>query len=125
MVDSHTIPETFLDFGNIVNGKKIPSARPVYTGTNPRSGQPLWNVPVANEEDVEEALKAATQAARLWALTTFAERSKILIEWADKIKDNRESLIPLIEIEGGKPVSPMYRYPSKANLQSYPSLKMR
>lgn len=104
MVEAHGVPEEFLTFGNVVNGRKVTSERSIFTGTNPRDGKDLWEVPVANEEDVEDAIKAASQAFVTWSTTTFEQRSKVLIEWADKIKENRESLVPLIEVEGGKPV---------------------
>lgn len=105
MVEAHGVLEEFLLFGNIVNGKKLTSGRSTFTGTNPKDGKDLWKVPVANEEDVEEAIKAASQAFVTWSTTTFEQRRKVLIDWADRIKENRESLVPLIEVEGGKPVS--------------------
>jgi acyl-CoA reductase-like NAD-dependent aldehyde dehydrogenase len=105
MVEIQGIPVEFLSFGNIVNGQKITLDRDSFTGTNPKDGTALWKSPVAVEQDVELALQAASHASRRWATTTFEERSKVLIEWADKIKENYSKLVPLIEIESGKPVS--------------------
>lgn len=106
MVEIQGIPVEFFSFGNIINGQKIMLDRPSFTGTNPRDGTTLWKSPVAVEEDVELALEAASQACRRWAATSFEERSKVLTDWADKIKENYEKLVPLVEVESGKPVSP-------------------
>jgi acyl-CoA reductase-like NAD-dependent aldehyde dehydrogenase len=65
----------------------------------------LYEVPVARKEDLDAAVKYARQAFKTWSKTTFEERAKLLLAFADAIKENREELEKLQTMEQGKPLT--------------------
>jgi acyl-CoA reductase-like NAD-dependent aldehyde dehydrogenase len=62
-------------------------------------------VPIAREEDLDAAVKYAREAFKSWSTTAFADRAKLLLEYADAIETNRDELEKLLTMEQGKPLS--------------------
>lgn len=71
---------------------------------NPSTAEPLYEVPVAIKADVDEAVKHAREAFKTWSKTTFEERAKLLLAFADAIEANRDELEKLQVKEQGKPL---------------------
>ncbi len=69
---------------------------------NPSTEQILGYVPLANQEDVNQAVRAALDAFPPWADTPPAARAKILFKWRQLIDDHLDELAHLISSEHGK-----------------------
>jgi acyl-CoA reductase-like NAD-dependent aldehyde dehydrogenase len=89
--------------GNIINNSFVPTAEKRHS-TNPANGEALYDVPVATQKDVDEAVKCAKAAFKTWSKTTFKERSELMLAFADAIEENREDLEVLQVKEQGKPL---------------------
>ena len=72
---------------------------------DPATGTPLFEVPVARQEDVDAAVEAARRAFKPWCKTPFSERAKLLLKYADLIEENRDPIEKLLTLEQGKPLS--------------------
>jgi betaine-aldehyde dehydrogenase len=72
--------------------------------TNPASGEVLDIGPLAGVQDVEEAVGAARDAFPTWSHTTPAERSELLLRWADALEARSDELAAAESAIGGKPI---------------------
>jgi len=68
----------------------------------PFTGQVIGELPCAAPEDVQAALQRARQAQAGWASTPLAGRRRILMRFHDRVLAERERLMDLIQLEGGK-----------------------
>ncbi|MEC5423266.1 NAD-dependent succinate-semialdehyde dehydrogenase [Virgibacillus sp. C22-A2] len=75
------------------------------TVKNPATGEIAYEVPYGNQEHVNQAIQAATDAFSKWSKTTALERSNFLAAVAGKMKDNKEFLASVITKEMGKTIS--------------------
>ena len=80
-----------------VNGKYFENVSPV-------TGKPFCEVPRSDAADVERALDAAHAAKESWGRTSYAERSGILNQIADRMERNLELLAVAETWDNGKPV---------------------
>ncbi len=64
--------------------------------------RPLPPVPVATEEDVKEAVSRARRAARIWRNQPFDERVAALKRAAKRMLEQRNEILSLVKLEGGK-----------------------
>ncbi|KAH8693987.1 putative aldehyde dehydrogenase [Talaromyces proteolyticus] len=94
---------TFFAFSNTINGVARKSTR-VAQAVNPSNRQPLWDVPVAREVDVNEAVTAANDAFLAWSRTPWAERAQYLTRAKDALLEIRDEMASLIMLETGKPI---------------------
>ncbi|KAI1335836.1 aldehyde dehydrogenase-like protein [Xylariaceae sp. FL0016] len=90
--------------GNIINGEFVAS-KDTRHSIDPATREPLFEVPVATKSDLDAAVKHARVAFETWSATAFAERSRLLLAYADAIEANREVLEKLQTMEQGKPLS--------------------
>lgn len=74
-------------------------------GINPANTQPNPPVPVSTQDDLDKAVKAAQDAFKGWAKTTFEERRKALLAWADAIDANAAGFGQTLTMEQGKPLT--------------------
>jgi acyl-CoA reductase-like NAD-dependent aldehyde dehydrogenase len=72
---------------------------------NPANSQPNPPVPVATQDDLDTAAKAARDAFKAWAKTSFEERRKALFAWAAAIDANAEGFAKTLTMEQGKPLT--------------------
>ncbi|NCT18792.1 MAG: aldehyde dehydrogenase family protein, partial [Flavobacteriia bacterium] len=73
---------------NYVNGKLQPPLSGEWIDNyDPSCGEVYGRIPNSSEEDVEQAVLAATKAFPGWSTTTVEERSKILLKIADLIDE--------------------------------------
>ncbi|WP_027955837.1 aldehyde dehydrogenase [Halobacillus kuroshimensis] len=69
---------------------------------NPATEEVISRIPKGTEEDVNKAVEAAAAAQKGWELTPNIERGKIVRRLGDKIEENRDRFIDLLQEEQGK-----------------------
>jgi acyl-CoA reductase-like NAD-dependent aldehyde dehydrogenase len=103
MSPSKTTPSvSFTEFSNIVDGK-LRGGKTSYNGTNPVTGDKLWDVPVATEADLDDAVKAARRAFPSWSKTPIEERKRLVKKWNEVYQSYEKEFTDLIVKECGKP----------------------
>lgn len=93
----------FDSFFNNVNGRSR-DAPEHYHGVNPATREPLWNTPVATNEDVNDAVLAAENAFHSWSIVPFEKRAKLLEDFAELYASYEKGFTELLVRETGKPV---------------------
>jgi acyl-CoA reductase-like NAD-dependent aldehyde dehydrogenase len=77
---------------------------------NPANGELVSDkIPVAGEDDVDEAVEFANKAFALdspWRRMTNPERQKLLLKFADLLETNQERLAKLTRVTLGAPYTP-------------------
>ncbi|KDE40386.1 Succinate-semialdehyde dehydrogenase [NAD] [Nitrincola lacisaponensis] len=71
---------------------------------NPATGEKLQDSPVLDAAALEAALQQARSAYQDWKQTSFAERAALLKAVAAKMREEVDSLAPLMTLEMGKPI---------------------
>ncbi|MBM7552252.1 aldehyde dehydrogenase [Thalassobacillus pellis] len=69
---------------------------------NPATEEVISRTPRGTEEDVDRAVKAAFNAQKDWEMTPNIERGKIVRALGDKIEEQRDRFIELLQEEQGK-----------------------
>lgn len=93
------------EFAHIINGKAVFSERTAAI-VNPATGQHLADVPIASEQQLDDAVDAAQEAFPAWASKTYEQRANVLLEMANIIETRADDYKRLLTAEQGKPVSP-------------------
>lgn len=93
----------FDEFSNIVNGQQR-FGKSQHHGVNPVTGEKLWPVPIATQQDVDEAVDAAQTAFESFRKTSLAERKELIAKYKDALLANADDLTELLCTETGKPV---------------------
>ncbi|EXJ87184.1 hypothetical protein A1O3_04143 [Capronia epimyces CBS 606.96] len=93
---------SFTSFHNIVAGKPRGSEKTSYT-VDPATLENLWEIPVATEQDVHDAVTAAKDAFKSWKKTPFDERLRLLKAWGDACRPYLKQFGEVIMKENGKP----------------------
>ncbi len=70
--------------------------------TAPATNEPIGSVPACDESDVDRAVERARTAAAAWAETPVRERAAIIDRFGDLVRDRREPLLDLLQLETGK-----------------------
>ena len=96
--------KSFAVFANTINGKACLSGKKAQA-INPSTRRPLWDVPVATNDDIENAVAAAKEAFETWSRTHWNERAKYITKAKEALMEIRDNLAELIMQEAGKPVS--------------------
>ncbi len=77
----------------------------LYAVVDPSTGELVKEYPTATDQDIEEALAAATAAHRDWARSsTVAERAALIRRVAELHTERRDELAKIIQREMGKPL---------------------
>ncbi|CAM1507400.1 Fc.00g070410.m01.CDS01 [Cosmosporella sp. VM-42] len=90
--------------GNIINGQFVPTTSTRHS-IDPATAEPLWEVPIATKEDLDNAIKHARGAFKSWSKSTFEERGELVLKHADAIEKNPDDLEKLLTTEQGKPLA--------------------
>ncbi|TVY12635.1 putative aldehyde dehydrogenase FUS7 [Lachnellula arida] len=98
---SHKV--TFDTFQNVINGKLVSTSQTRH-GVNPATKKALPAVPVATQQDVDAAVKAARDAFPAWSRTSIEDRRAALLRFAEAFKDQSEDFGKLLTTEQGKPL---------------------
>ncbi|MDC4992354.1 NAD-dependent succinate-semialdehyde dehydrogenase [Acinetobacter baumannii] len=93
-----------IDTSLVIHGEFIGAAeRDTISVINPSTGQLLWYVPKATEEDMANILTSAEQGFHMWKLFTPQQRSEYLLKAADSLKRDADFIAETIALEVGKP----------------------
>lgn len=74
------------------------------TVTNPATGQVIRELPAASADSIDPTLRRAETAYQSWRALSFAERGEFLRRVAQGLRDNIDTLAPLMTEEMGKPI---------------------
>ena len=108
-------------YGSFINGvfTEQPNGA-VVEDRNPSDGSVLASLCLADEETLEQAVKAASEAFSSWGTSDQTYRAEILNKMADVMDENREYLASIEARDVGKPIgeatlqmqlsASMYRY---------------
>lgn len=92
-------------YENFIDGRWQPPVDGRYMdNVTPVTGAVFCEIPRSTAGDVDAAVEAAKRAAPGWAATPPAERSRLLLQIADKIEANLEMLAVAETWDNGKPV---------------------
>lgn len=72
---------------------------------NPANGAELGRLPVATDEDIDDALRHADSAFATWSRTSAWERAAILMRAAQLIDQRRGEMAVVLTLENGKPLA--------------------
>ncbi|KAJ5360321.1 Aldehyde dehydrogenase N-terminal [Penicillium concentricum] len=87
-------------FYNIINSER--RARDSVTVTNPRTNEALWEVTIANETDLNDAVEAARASFESWKLLSVETRQTYLLKLADELEQRRGEIHAPLAAETGK-----------------------
>ncbi|EEU43641.1 uncharacterized protein NECHADRAFT_45085 [Fusarium vanettenii 77-13-4] len=94
----------FSTFHNIIGGKPRGSDNS-HSGVDPLTRTPLWPVPTASPQDVDDAVEAAQRALPTWSKTSYDERIGLLERFADLYLSRAGEFCKLLASECGRTVS--------------------
>ncbi|KAJ5773737.1 hypothetical protein N7457_008633 [Penicillium paradoxum] len=97
-------PLDFSTFHNVINNELTTTSETRH-GINPANTKPNPPVPVSTQDDLDKAVKAARDAFKGWAKTSFDERRKALHAYADAIQANIDGFAQILTMEQGKPLT--------------------
>ncbi|PHS14956.1 MAG: succinate-semialdehyde dehydrogenase (NADP(+)) [Kangiella sp.] len=72
---------------------------------NPATGDVIARISEVTSLQVETAINSAAKAFEKWKLTSYSERSKILLEWQALLRENCDDLARILTLEQGKPLA--------------------
>ncbi|KAJ3503110.1 hypothetical protein NM208_g16581 [Fusarium decemcellulare] len=90
-------------FVQIIDGKSVATGKTRH-GINPATLKPKAEVPIATEENLDQATAAAKKAFKSWSKVPYEERKKAVLAWADAIETVKTEFTNLLISEQGKPV---------------------
>ncbi|KHE72770.1 CoA-acylating methylmalonate-semialdehyde dehydrogenase [Halobacillus sp. BBL2006] len=97
---THTTVKTIQ---NYIGGKwidaKTNKTEAVY---NPATGDVIANVPISTPEDVDHAVKAASEAFKTWKEVPVPKRARILFKYQQLLVDHWDELAEIVTMENGK-----------------------
>lgn len=93
------------NFIQLINGESAPTSATRH-GINPATLEPMSEVPVATQDDLNNAVSAAKAAFKAWSKTPYEDRRSAVVAFADAIESLRTEFRDLLISEQGKPVSP-------------------
>lgn len=102
MAPSKLVTIDFTSFSNIIAGE-LRNSKEKYHGVDPTTKQPLWDTPIATDEQIEEAVKAANKAYEQWKNTTWEERTEKLARFKEFFESYHQEMTELLIKETGKP----------------------
>ncbi|KAH8887260.1 aldehyde dehydrogenase [Thozetella sp. PMI_491] len=97
-------PVSFKQFFNIVGNEKRAAINQAYQGVDPSTGEYLWEVPVATQKDLDDAVVAGNAAFTEWSTLEHSERSRLMNEFAARLEKHKAELSYLLNKETGKPI---------------------
>ena len=88
-----------------IDGKFTPPSKGGYFETiNPSNNQKIASVAEATAEDVDKAVKAASNAFKSWSKLTGKERGKYIFRIARIIQERAREFAVIESLDGGKPI---------------------
>ncbi len=91
---------------NFIGGELVaPKSAKYVELINPGTGEPMAEMPISNEADVDHALSVAATAFQTWRRTTPSQRSLALLKIADLLEANASELVAVEAENCGKIIS--------------------
>jgi len=91
---------------NFINGKSVPAQSGATSEViNPSTGLAYATAPVSSAADVDQAMKAASDAFVDWRDSTPSERQRALLKIADAFESRADEFIAIESENCGKPIS--------------------
>ena len=99
--------ETHLtELNHWINGASVLPATGQYSETlSPMTGTPALRVAAGNADDVNIAAKAAQAAADSWRHFNAAERGRLMLALANKMRERKQELAEMERADTGKPMA--------------------
>ncbi|WP_202080524.1 aldehyde dehydrogenase family protein [Caldalkalibacillus salinus] len=92
-------------YDNFIGGEWVPPKKGQYfENPSPVDGKTFTKVARSTEEDIEAALSAAHRAKDAWGKTSVEQRSRILLQIADRLEENLEPLALSETWDNGKAI---------------------
>ncbi|KAJ9614295.1 hypothetical protein H2200_002431 [Cladophialophora chaetospira] len=95
--------DCFSGYFNTINGQLMSTDKTRH-GINPATGKPNPEVPVCTQQDVDDAVKAARTAFTTWSKTSWHERQKAILDFADALEQHTDDFAKMLTLEQGKPI---------------------
>lgn len=93
------------DYGNYINGQWVMTGADTLTVTDPANGDAIGTVPLATDEQIQQAITAASKALSSWKTKTADERATLMQRLVDLMMEEKQALAELITHEMGRPLS--------------------
>ncbi|MPW21026.1 aldehyde dehydrogenase family protein [Paraburkholderia sp. CNPSo 3157] len=94
----------------LIDGKRLPPGTGEYsTNINPATEEPIALVAQGSAQDVDTAVKAARAALKVWNGMRAAERGRILMRFAELLREHEDELVALESLDAGKPLAAVKR----------------
>lgn len=90
-------------FSLLINGELIASDQHLDV-INPATGSVFAQCPAATQQQLDQAVASARNAAATWSQTSFDERRALIKKFSEALQANRDSLAELLTMEQGKPI---------------------
>lgn len=72
---------------------------------NPATGEVIGKLPYASKEDMDDAVKVAVEAAKVWGATAVPKRAAVLFRFRELLVKNTDKLAELVGREHGKTIA--------------------
>lgn len=99
--------ELIMHFFNIVDAEKR-TADEHSKSLDPRTKEALWQVPVAQEKDLDDAVQAAHRAFGTWKGLPIEKRQAHVLALAQVLSINRSEIHGILSKETGKSVGQLF-----------------
>ncbi|MDQ0185757.1 CoA-acylating methylmalonate-semialdehyde dehydrogenase [Cytobacillus kochii] len=94
---------------NFINGQWVEAKTENYQPVpNPATGEELAQVPISTIDDVNEAVKAASEAFKKWSQMPVPKRARVLFKYQQLLVDHWDELAQLVTEENGKSFKEAY-----------------
>jgi len=97
--------EQRVEVKNFINGKFERHGQESLNVESPTDGSIITTIPLSTSDDVDQAVKAASEAYKDWSTTTLKERTHIFFRYRSLLEKNIHELTELIALENGKSYS--------------------
>ncbi len=87
-----------------IAGQWLEGKGEILSSISPYNDEIIWQGRSATVDQVEEAVTSARNAFIEWKTLSFAEREKVILAFADKLKEHSEQIAEVIAKETGKPI---------------------
>jgi succinylglutamic semialdehyde dehydrogenase len=87
-----------------INGEWLAGQGHEVTSLNPAKNTVIWQGVSADEQQVDQAVKAARQAFETWGVLPLEQRVAIIERFGELLEENKEALATTIAEETGKPL---------------------
>jgi aldehyde dehydrogenase (NAD+) len=104
----------------LIGGKHVPARSGRYFDSlNPATEEVIAQVAEGDAADIDAAVRAARAALEgPWGRMKASERGRLLLRWADLIREHQDELINLESLDSGKPISAVRRQDMPAVLDT-------